>query len=135
MRIDLHQHLWPERLLDALARRSTPPLLRRTADGWVLRLEGEPDQPVDLDDHDPDARAALVEADGLDRALVAPSSPLGIEALPAAEAAVGEQDEAEADVMTLSGRLNDLTHSGDGELADALRPLYVDYLAQDAANR
>ncbi len=54
-----------------------------------------------------------------------------LEALPAAEAAVGEQDEAEADVMTLTGRLNDLTHSGDGELADALRPLYIDYLTGD----
>ena len=52
-----------------------------------------------------------------------------LEALPAAEAAIGEQDEAEADVMTLTGRLNDLTHSGDGELADALRPLYIEYLA------
>lgn len=38
------------------------------------------------EDHDPDRRAALVEADGLDRALIAPSSPLGIEGLPAAEA-------------------------------------------------
>ena len=52
------------------------------------------------------------------------------EALPAAEAAIGEQDEAEADVMTLSGRLNDLTHSGEGELADALRPFYIEYLSQ-----
>jgi hypothetical protein len=51
------------------------------------------------------------------------------EALPAAEAAVGQRDEAEQDVTTLRGRLNDLTHSGEGELADALRPLYVDYLA------
>jgi hypothetical protein len=51
------------------------------------------------------------------------------EAMPAAEAAIGEQDEAEADVMTLSGRLNDLTHSGEGELADALRPLYIEYLS------
>ncbi len=51
------------------------------------------------------------------------------EALPAAEAAVGERDEAEADVMTLTGRLNDLTHSGEGKLADALRPLYIEYLA------
>lgn len=50
------------------------------------------------------------------------------EALPAAEAAIGEQDEATADVMTLSGRLNDLTHSGEGELAEALRPLYLEYL-------
>ena len=51
------------------------------------------------------------------------------EAIPAAEASIGEQDQAEADVMTLSGRLNDLTHSGEGELADALRPLYIEYLS------
>ena len=50
------------------------------------------------------------------------------QALPAAEAAIGEQDEAQADVMSLSARLNDLTHSGEGELADALRPLYIEYL-------
>jgi hypothetical protein len=50
------------------------------------------------------------------------------EAIPAAEAAVGERDEAEQDVMTLRGRLNDLTRSGEGELADALRPLYIEYL-------
>jgi hypothetical protein len=52
-----------------------------------------------------------------------------LRALPAAEASIGEDEEAEQDVMTLRGRLNDLTHSGEGELADALRPLYIDYLA------
>jgi len=52
-----------------------------------------------------------------------------LKSLPAAEAAIGEEDEAAQDVMTLRGRLNDLTHSGEGELADALRPLYIDYLA------
>ena len=36
---------------------------------------------MDLADHDPDARADLVRADGLDRAYVALSCPLGIEAL------------------------------------------------------
>ena len=51
-----------------------------------------------------------------------------LQSLPAAEVAAGEEDEAEQDVMTLRGRLNDLTHSGEGELADALRPLYIDYL-------
>ena len=51
-----------------------------------------------------------------------------LKAIPAAEAAIGEEAEAEQDVMTLRGRLNDLTNSGDGELADALRPLYIDYL-------
>ena len=57
----------------------------RHSDGWVLRVRGEPETPLDLSDHDPDRRAELVGADGLDRALVAPSTPLGIEALPAAE--------------------------------------------------
>jgi 6-methylsalicylate decarboxylase len=84
--IDTHQHLWPEGLLRALAVRREPPMLVRHAEGWALRLRGEPEAPVDLGDHDPDRRAALVDADGLDRALVAPSTPLGIEALPAAEA-------------------------------------------------
>jgi hypothetical protein len=53
-------------------------------------------------------------------------------ALPAAEAAIGEEEQAEADVMTLRGRLNDITHSGEGELADALRPLYIEYLSERA---
>lgn len=61
-------------------------MLLRHRDGWALRLQGEPESPVDLVDHDPDRRAALVRADGLDRALVAPSVPLGLELLPAAQA-------------------------------------------------
>jgi predicted TIM-barrel fold metal-dependent hydrolase len=84
--IDIHQHLWPEPLLSALSQRREPPMLVRRGAGWTLRLVGEPEGPVDLADHDPDARAALVRADGLDRALVVPSTPLGIEALPAGEA-------------------------------------------------
>jgi len=58
----------------------------RRPPGWILRVRGEVDTPVVLADHDPDRRAALVAADGLDRALVAPSSPLGIEALSAGDA-------------------------------------------------
>jgi predicted TIM-barrel fold metal-dependent hydrolase len=84
--IDIHQHLWPEPLLSALSLRREPPMLVRRGAGWALRLVGEPEGPVDLADHDPDARAALVHADGLDRALVVPSTPLGIEALPPGEA-------------------------------------------------
>src|SRR4051812_26600771 len=84
--IDIHQHLWPEPLLRALSHRHAPPMLVRRATGWVLRLDGEPEAAVDLADHDPERRAALVHADGLDRALVAPSVPLGIEALPAGQA-------------------------------------------------
>jgi predicted TIM-barrel fold metal-dependent hydrolase len=86
LRVDIHQHLWPEPLLQALSRRGEPPMIERRGTGWIARLQGEPDAPLELADHDPGRRAALVEADGLDRALVAPSAPLGIEALPAAEA-------------------------------------------------
>jgi 6-methylsalicylate decarboxylase len=84
--IDVHQHLWPEPLLRELSRRREPPRLVRGRDGWRLRLHGEPEALVDLADHEADPRAALVRADGLDRALVAPSVPLGIEALPARDA-------------------------------------------------
>jgi hypothetical protein len=48
--------------------------------------------------------------------------------LPAAEAAAGEFDEAEADVMRLSSHIDDLTDSGRGEVADLMRPFYLDYL-------
>ena len=51
-----------------------------------------------------------------------------LEAVPAAEAATGHLGDAEADVMTLSARLDDISASGRGDVADALRPLYIDYL-------
>lgn len=85
-RIDIHQHLWPEPLLDGLARRSEPPMLVRHRAGWTLRAPGEPEFPFEPGDHDPQRRADQVYADGLDLALIAPSTPLGIEALPPAEA-------------------------------------------------
>jgi hypothetical protein len=86
LQIDVHQHLWPEPLLAELARRREAPRLRRHRDGWLIEVPGEPDSPVELSDHDPDLRASLVFADGLERAYVALSSPLGIEALPPAAA-------------------------------------------------
>jgi 6-methylsalicylate decarboxylase len=84
--VDIHQHLWPEPLLHGLSQRREPPMIVRGGRGWTLRLLGEPETPVDMADHDPDRRSALAEADGLDRVLLAPSTPLGIEALPAGEA-------------------------------------------------
>ena len=48
--------------------------------------------------------------------------------LPAAEAAAGELDEAETDVMRLSAHVDDVAESGRGEVADLLRPFYLDYL-------
>ncbi|HUA06498.1 MAG TPA: amidohydrolase family protein [Solirubrobacteraceae bacterium] len=80
--VDIHQHLWPEPLIDALRARTRPPRLN----GWTLELAGEPDYAVDPRHHDVDERAELASADGLDAALVSLSSPLGIESLAPAEA-------------------------------------------------
>ena len=51
-----------------------------------------------------------------------------LKVLPAAEAGAGELDDAQADVMSLSGHVDDLTDAGRGEVADLLRPFYLDYL-------
>jgi hypothetical protein len=51
-----------------------------------------------------------------------------IRVLPAAEAAAGELDEAEEDVMRLSAHVDDLTESGEGEVGDMMRPFYLEYL-------
>lgn len=48
--------------------------------------------------------------------------------LPVAEAAVGMVDEAESDVMRLSAHLDDVTDAGRGEVAELLRPFYLEYL-------
>jgi hypothetical protein len=48
--------------------------------------------------------------------------------LPAAEAAAGELDEAETDVMKLSAHVDDVAESGRGEVAEMLRPFYLEYL-------
>jgi hypothetical protein len=48
--------------------------------------------------------------------------------VPAAEAAAGDLDEAEDDVMRLSSHVDDVTDAGKGEVADLLRPFYLEYL-------
>ncbi len=80
--IDVHQHLWPPTLIEALRARRGPPRLR----GWTLELEGEPDYRVDPRDHDVDLRREQAIGDGLGLALISLSSPLGIELLPGDEA-------------------------------------------------
>jgi hypothetical protein len=51
-----------------------------------------------------------------------------MQVLPAAEAAAGETEEMEADVMRISAHIDDLTESGKGQVAENLRPFYLDYL-------
>ena len=86
MRTDLHQHLLPEPLIGALARRSAAPRVVGTGPALRLELAGEPDSALQERDHDPVARAAEAEREGIDRIVVSLSTALGIEALPADEA-------------------------------------------------
>jgi hypothetical protein len=79
---DVHQHLWPEGFVSALAARTQAPAVRRDGSGWIMRVPGEPDSPFGPATHDPVVRAASLRAGGHDRALLCMSTPLGIEALP-----------------------------------------------------
>lgn len=51
-----------------------------------------------------------------------------LRAIPAAQALSGDEGEAEYDLQFVKGKLYDALHSGDGELGEALRPLFIDYL-------
>jgi hypothetical protein len=51
-----------------------------------------------------------------------------LEEIPAAEAASGDVGEADYDVQFAKGVILDALRSGDGRLAEALRPLFIDYL-------
>jgi len=53
-----------------------------------------------------------------------------LRAIPAAEAIEGDERESEADAVKVSALLSDAIGSGEGGLADALRPLYIDYLSK-----
>lgn len=51
-----------------------------------------------------------------------------LEMIPAAETASGDVGEADFDIESSKGLIKDALHSGDGPLAEALRPVFVDYL-------
>ncbi|TNY34957.1 hypothetical protein [Thermomonospora catenispora] len=51
--------------------------------------------------------------------------------IPAAEAAAGRPEQGTADVLHASALVNEFLHAGEGELAEALRPVYLEYLASD----
>jgi 6-methylsalicylate decarboxylase len=82
MRIDVHQHIWTEALLDALAARDSLPFVRRSDGLTVLYCASEQPYVIDVESEAPFRRASLVRTDGIDLALIALSSPIGIETLP-----------------------------------------------------
>jgi hypothetical protein len=53
-----------------------------------------------------------------------------MQVLPAAEAGAGELEDAEADVQRMSAHLDDVTDAGRGEVAENLRPFYIEYLRE-----
>ncbi|MDO9379477.1 MAG: amidohydrolase [Nocardioidaceae bacterium] len=97
--VDVHQHLWSEALVDVLRRRGSSPRI----DGSTLLVDGE--RPYEVVVEDAAARQEQNVADGIDLALLAFSSPLGVEHLPPDEAAeifgvwhAGAVDLAESDL-------------------------------------
>jgi 6-methylsalicylate decarboxylase len=104
MRTDVHQHLWPTQLVDALRARRSPPWLEGRGDAPVLRMQHEPSGPVDLTRHRLEPRLAAMDEAGIDRCVVSLSTPLGIEALPEPEAVelVGAYHDGLAAVMSES---------------------------------
>jgi predicted TIM-barrel fold metal-dependent hydrolase len=81
MEIDVHQHIWTRPLVDALEARSDLPFVRRCNGVTVLHSAGEHPYVIDLDCELPHRRAGLLREDRLDLALIAISSPIGIEVL------------------------------------------------------
>jgi hypothetical protein len=75
--IDVHQHLWPELLVEALTRRRTPPRLS----GSTLELPGEPAQEIDLAAHELQSRLDLLDRHEIDVAVVSLPPTLGLGAL------------------------------------------------------
>jgi hypothetical protein len=51
-----------------------------------------------------------------------------LQLIPAAEAVGGDVGEAEFDIQSSRGLISDALRSGDGALAQALRPVFIDYL-------
>jgi len=51
-----------------------------------------------------------------------------LKVIPAAEAATGHERETTADLSRFSALLSDAIGAGEGDLGEALRPVYIEYL-------
>jgi 6-methylsalicylate decarboxylase len=81
VKVDIHQHVWTAPLLDALAARQCLPFVRHNGGLTVLHCGAELPYVIDTAAESAARRAQLLAADGVDRAVIALSSPIGIEAL------------------------------------------------------
>ena len=57
-----------------------------------------------------------------------------LQVIPAAQAAIGDEGEADYDIQFSKGLISDAMHSGDGALGEALRPMFIEYLRKHAAS-
>jgi len=125
LRTDVHQHLWSEPLVEALAARREAPLIQRRGRIWELKVPGEAACTIDVDGDNTSNRGALVHLDGLDVALLSLSTILGVEALPG--------EEAEPVIEAYHSSLEQLPRSFGGWAALPLRdarPIDVDRAAE-----
>lgn len=53
-----------------------------------------------------------------------------VKALPVAEELVGDDERSKVDIVRPLALINDFMDAGEGELGEALRPLYLDYLEE-----
>ena len=51
-----------------------------------------------------------------------------LQVLPMAETVAGKYEDVEKDLDTTLGHIDDVTDAGEGEVAEQLRPFYLDYL-------
>jgi predicted TIM-barrel fold metal-dependent hydrolase len=84
--VDIHQHLWTERLVEALARRDSFPFARPANGRFVLYAEGEAPATVEAGANAVESRLTDLDRDGIHRAVVSLSGPIGVESLPRREA-------------------------------------------------
>jgi len=84
--IDVHQHIWTDPLVEELSLRDELPFVRNEHDLTILYAAGERPYVLDVSAGDSEPRTALLDRDGIGRALVCISSPLGIEGLPREQA-------------------------------------------------
>jgi hypothetical protein len=101
MTYDLHRHLWPDALVDALRARTSPPCLR---DGTLVLADGE--HALDPAGYGVDSCLAALDRDGIDVAVVSCPPTLGIEALDDPEPLLAAYHDGVQEAMARSsGRL------------------------------
>ncbi len=55
-----------------------------------------------------------------------------LQLIPTAETAIGDEGEADYDIQSSKGLIWDALHSGEGELGEAMRPVFLEYLRRHA---